>query len=261
MRKTMSRAPLALVLAALVGTALAQPVARPTVNPPPTGPGQPVPGRPVLAVPLSRQEAEALRHLFQESLTHQAAIASRDSALRQAGLDAENDAVEAASAAARSGGAAPIGVALAQVWRAQVRGVDPGLESATRLTLRSRLDRDPTDAEMQAELRKFNARIEQANRWLAANRTRIAKTYGDTGSMPPAFDEEALRPGASPRPPETAAVQAGFRALFRSLLTQSDAGPPSTPSVPPGGTLIPRRPGAGPVVAPTPPTPAARPPR
>lgn len=257
----MSRAPLALVLATLAGTALAQPVARPTVNVPPTGTGQPVPGSLVPAQPLSRQEAEALRRLFQESLARQRASAPRHGALRQAGLDDENDAVEAAVAAASSGGVGPIGVAPAQAWPAKVSGVDPGLEAATRMTLRSRLDRDPTAAEIAAELGKFNARIEQANRWLAANRTRVAKTYAAAGSMPPAFDEQALRPGASPRPPETPAVQAGFRALFRSLLTQADEGPQATPTVPPGGTLIPGRPPVGPVVAPTPPTPASRPPR
>lgn len=253
----MSRAPLVLMLAVVVGSATAQPVARPTVTAPSPGPGDPqFRGRQIASTPLTREEAQTLRQRFKDALARRAAQAPKSQALREAGLGDENDAVEAAAAAASAGDAGPIGIGLAQARPSGASaGVDPGLDAVTRLKLRARLDRDPTTAEVAAELRTFDARVEQANRWLAANRARIAKSFASAGALPPDFDHEALRGAAAGARMETAQDREAHRALFRALLTQPDQGVPTVPSVPPGDPVVPGRPGIGPIVAPTPPTP------
>jgi hypothetical protein len=246
---------------AAVESAAAQPVARPTVTSPLPSPADPrAPQlRPRPAAPLSREEAETLRQRLKESQARQRAQAPPARALREAGLSDETDAVESATAAARTGAAGPIGIGLAP---AQPPGpgktaVDPGLAAVTRQKLRARLDREPTTAEIETELRVFDARVEQANRWLAGNRARIAKTYAATGAMPPAFDDEALRGAPTGRRIESAQVREAFRSLFRSLLGAPEAGVPSTPPAPPGDPGVPRVPAPRPSVPPAPRGPGA----
>jgi hypothetical protein len=251
----MSRVPLVLVFVSAVVSATAQPVARPTVTsrPPGTLDPQAAPAPPAWSLPLAREEAQTLRQRLQESLARQSALAPRQRALRDAGLPDESDAVEAARAAASEGHVGPIGIGLAQAPLAKPPvTVDPGLDAVTRLQLRARLDREPTGAEVEAELRAFDARIEQANRWLATHRTRVAKAYAAGGSLPPGFDDEAVRPGTTARRAVTPEERAAFRSLFRALLTQTDpAG-----DTPPADPQVPAHPGTGVIVSPTPRSPA-----
>jgi hypothetical protein len=181
-----------------------------------------------VAPPLSREEAERMRHRLRTSLQQHAAAAPRSAALRSSGLHPESDAVEQADAAERAGTIGPIGVGVAQAppYRPRI-AVDPALAEAARLQLQSRLHRNPTEAELRTELQAFDARVARANTLLATNRTRIAKAFASTGTWPPAFD----RPGLDPVPPDrqndTLAARDAFRTLFRAMLTQPDGTAPT----------------------------------
>lgn len=231
-----------LFLGAVVATATAQPVSRPTVTAPGRVPAQP-PVRvrqPVLTLPLAREEAERLRLRLRESVARQAAAAPRTEALRAAGLPEENDAVEHATTARRAGTVGPIGVGLVRVLPPGPKdAVDPGLAEVTRSSLRARFDREPSPAEFAAELKVFDARAERANRWLADNRVRIAKAYGSAGAMPPDFDAAALDPAPTDPQADSAEVRAGFRALFRSLLAQPDPAADTPQITVPDDTIVP----------------------
>jgi hypothetical protein len=194
--------------------------------------------RPITNPPLARDEAERLRQRLEESLARQASAAPRDTALRAAGLPRENDAVERAAAARRTRTVGPLAVGLTEAGTHAKDAVDPALAAAARLGLRARLEREPSAAEIAEEVKAFDARVEKANRWLAANRGRIAKAYAATGAMPPAFDAEALDAAPAAGGTDSTDARAGFRALFRRLLTEPDQAGPDPPAVVPRGPRL-----------------------
>ncbi|MGH9380417.1 MAG: hypothetical protein ACRD2Z_07370 [Thermoanaerobaculia bacterium] len=250
----MIRTPLVLLtLGAAIAVASAQPPTLPRTTPPNRVTDVTVHN---IALPLDPGEAERLRRRLRSSLEQQAAAAPHSSALLSAGLHPESDVVEQADAAERAGTIGPVGVGLALPPPPGPKmAVDPALAEVTRLQLRARLDRDPTAAELTAELQAFDARVARANQWLVANRTRLAKVYASAGTLPPAFDDAALDPAPPDRRSDTPAVRDAFRELFRALLAQPDptgttpttttpATPPITrdPIPTPQPDAVPRRP-------------------
>jgi hypothetical protein len=226
-----------LVMASTALAAAQPPVPRSGATPPP-GVG-PQLRRPVSNPPLTRQEAETLRHRLQESLARQAAAAPRDTALREAGLPEASDAVERASRARRARKVGPLEIGLATAAPPHPKdAVDPGLAATARLGLLARLGREPSAAEITEETKAFDARVESANRWLAANRGRIAKAYASAGGIPPSFDDAALD-AAPARPTGSPEARDGFRAVFRALLTQPETAGAPTPDPP---SVVPRVP-------------------
>ena len=86
--------------------------------------------------------------------------------------------------------------------------------------MRARLGRDPSPAEVNAELRAFDAQIAQLNQALADMRPAIVKSVKSTGVFPRALETRAL--GVAPADPQvgSAPAQEGFRVLFQHLLSQ-----------------------------------------
>lgn len=234
-------------------------VASASLSPPPvTGPAPIEVDRPagprLSPTPLTREEAVRLRQRLRESLEAQAAMAPKSEALREAGLPESSDAVERATAA-RSGTIGPIEIGLAEVLpRAPRETVDPGLAKVTRSALRSRLGREPSSAEFDGELRAFDARVERVNQWLADHRVEIAKAVESKGSLPRSIDANPL--GLDPADPQISSAPAseGFRALFRSLLTEPDDTASETPRVNPPDLGPPVTSPGGPASRPTPET-------
>jgi hypothetical protein len=162
--------------------------------------------------PTLKQRLEGYRAYHQKA-------APRASALRDAGLSAEVDAVERTKTTA--GGLGPVHVGrLRPVESAAAGDVDPGLAYATRQALAARLGREPTRSELNTELRAFDARIAQVNQSLADKRQKIAEAVKRDGIFPRAVDAAVL--GVAPADPQANSPEArnGMRALLQILLTQ-----------------------------------------
>jgi hypothetical protein len=179
----------------------------------------PVPTSPALP-PLTAESALRAKQRLEAYMAYQADVALRPSALREAGLSAENDAVEhTTSTPVGTVGPSYVGLLIARPPTGK-DVVDPGLATVSRVALRARLGRDPTTAELTTELRAFDARVAQLNQSLAVMRPQIAKAIKDTGNFPRSLEASAL--GVAPADPQasSAAASEGFRAVFQTLLTR-----------------------------------------
>jgi hypothetical protein len=183
------------------------------------GTGVAVPVSPAIP-PLTPAAALAIRQRLEAYSTYQAQVAPRPSALREAGLSADNDAVAQTTTT-------PMGaVGPAHVGRLLPRApgnkdaVDPALADVSRLATRARLGREPTAAEVSAELSAFDARIAQLNQSLATMRPDIVKSMKSTGVFPRALEAGVL--GVAPADPQRGSTQAreGVRALYQDLLSR-----------------------------------------
>lgn len=200
------------------GIAVAQPLTPATPGAPPTSivVAPPVPGMPV-APPLTHNAVSRITQRLEAYLAHQRATAPRTEALRAAGLSADNDVVEQSTRTP----ALPIGVVhIGRLSKpsASAAAVDPGVADVARSTLRARLGRNPSVAELNAELRVFDARIGEVNRSLVEMRPQIAAALKADGAFPRKLEAAALR--VAPAAADTNAPQAreGVRALFQPLL-------------------------------------------
>ncbi|HEY7494062.1 MAG TPA: hypothetical protein VIH59_23540 [Candidatus Tectomicrobia bacterium] len=170
--------------------------------------------------PLTVDSALLVKQRLEAYSAYQAQVAPRSSVLREAGLSAEHDAVEHTTPTSIG----PVGPAYVArlLPRAPTskEAVDPGLADVSRLVVRARLGRNPTAAEVQAELRAFDAQITQLNQSLANMRPQIAKEVKSTGVFPRALEAGVL--GVAPTDPQAGSTQAqeGFRVLWQNLLSQ-----------------------------------------
>jgi hypothetical protein len=204
-----------------VGIAVAQTLtpATPRVPSTPIVVAPPVPGLPV-APPLTTQAVANITQRFDAYFALQRATAPSAAALRAAGLSGENDVVEQATLKP----ALPVGVAnvgrLTRPSTAGTKAEDPGVADVARTTLRSRLGRDPSRAELDAELRAFDARIGAVNQSLVTLRPQIAAALKSDGAFPRAIEATAL--GVAPAAVDANAAQAseGVRALVQPLLAR-----------------------------------------
>lgn len=203
-----------------------------TIDPAP-GAGSPVLDVPIIVnpelPPLTAYAASIARQRIEAYLTHHENSKLRSS-LNNAGLSSVNDAVEHA-AQTPSGNFAPLHVGL---WRPRAPSsqdtVDPGLAESSRLVLRARLGRDPTSAELAAELKTFDDRVARVNRSLAGMRPRIADAVKRTGVFPRSLEAGVLEVAPADPQAGSAAASEGFRRLFQTLLTLPSPSQPSLPN-------------------------------
>ena len=133
--------------------------------------------------PLTVASALLVTQQLEAYSAYQANVAPPSSVLRDAGLSAENDVVEHTTPTP-FGPRGPAHVApLVPRAPASKGAVDPGLAEVSRLVMRARLGRDPSPAEVNAELRAFDARIAQLNQALADMRPAIVKSVKSTGAI------------------------------------------------------------------------------
>lgn len=222
----MSRITLPVLLLLAAAAASAQPVTPPRPGFETRPPGGPVvivpPGGvtppPTLETPpLTVETAPKVEQRLRAWLDAQRSAAPTPAQLRAARLSSENDLLERSSATpANEIGPVHVG-RLLPATAAKGLG-DPGLADVTRSTLRARLGRAPSQAELDAELRAFDTRIAQLNQALAAQRTQIAKAVKAGEAIPRAIEAAAL--GVAPADPEvqSAATREGLRGLFQTLL-------------------------------------------
>jgi hypothetical protein len=203
-------------------------------NPPPVV-TPPVVGTPIIVdptlPPLTADSARILRQRLETYLDDLVSVAPRLDTLTAVGLSKENDAVERPTSTP-AGMVGPSYVALARKSRspASKEAVDPGLAAIGRVVLRARLGREPTEAELNADLQAFDRRVANANQALAGMRPRIADAMKRTGRFPRSLEAGVL--GVAPADPATgsAAAAEGFRRLFQTLLTLPSPSQPSLPN-------------------------------
>jgi hypothetical protein len=180
----------------------------------------PIPTGVPVAPPLTTQEVAVIRTRLQTYVAAMQKNDARTADFRSDGHSVESDAVERA-AKTPSGDLSPHYMErLRQLPGKRPAGVDPGLTSATRSALRARLGREPSSAELAAELNAFDARIAEMNRALAGKRVEIAKAVKRDGVMPRGLEATMLQlPPADPQT-NSPAAQEGMRALMQMLLTR-----------------------------------------
>jgi hypothetical protein len=115
--------------------------------------------------------------------------------------------------------------------------VDPALTSVYTASLRARLGRTPTNAEIAAEVQAFDARIAQQNAQLAGARREIAERYRQDGRFP--RDVEHRWMDVAPADPERSVRHdAEWRRIIAALMTSSAEGAqqllPGGPALRPG---------------------------
>ena len=179
---------------------------------------------------------------------HLLAEAPRADELARAGLAAEIDAVQQASAAA-PGQLVPIhvgvltpvpatpsvqvdpvptrpGVPLDPTPTRPTVQVDPALTAAAHDKLQARLGRAPTAAELDAEIAAFDRRIAEMNRALAERRPELARATRTDGQFQPGLEAQVL--GLSAPSPATLRENdaVGLQILIRALLLDQPAAPP-----------------------------------
>lgn len=151
-------------------------------------------------------------------------------ALTQAGLSAENDAVEQG---VRLAGVwmAPLHVGLAGTATPPSLNVDPAALEGARAAARRRVGHDPTEAEVAQDLAAFDQAIARINQGLAERQAEIAVAYKQTGRFPRALEAPLLgvRPPATALASPTAAERA---ALQRVLTVLFNATTPAAPAPP-----------------------------
>ncbi len=178
------------------------PTPSPTAQPLPA----PRPGNPVL---LSSQDMRARMRAY---------LATRGSqllpraVLTQAGLSAENDAVEQG---VRIGGVwmAPLHVGLAGTVTPPPLNVDPAALEGARVTARRRVGREPTEAEIAQELAAFDQSITRINQSLAQRQSEIASAYKQSGRFPREIEAPLL--GV----PSSTSLTGADRTALQRLLT------------------------------------------
>jgi hypothetical protein len=224
---------LLLLLGLLATLAGAQP---PTARPralPPVGVADPPAVSPRLGdAPLTAEQARAIQRRLEAHRVEATASATRLESLRQAGVSESNDAIEKRAAAGAETAPLHVGLLRPPASSRPKWEVDPGLESATRAALLSRLGRDPSPAEVAAEIQAFDARIARANGQLAAKRQEIAATLRREGVFPRALEESVL--GLPRREPsaDPSASREGFHVLIQTLLAGSEAPDSLRPRLP-----------------------------
>jgi hypothetical protein len=181
--------------------------------------------------PLTADSARIARQRLETYLDDLGDVAPKLNTLTAAGLSKENDAVERPTSTP-AGMVGPSYVALGRKSRspASKDAVDPGLAETSRVVLRARLGREPTAAELNADLQAFDRRVANVNQALAEMRPRIADTMKRTGRFPRSLEAGVL--GVTPADPQagSAAAAEGFRRLFQTLLTLPSPSQPSLPN-------------------------------
>jgi hypothetical protein len=240
-----SRAAVSLVTF-LASAAMAQ---QPSVNPGSTVPSigrleQTPPSR-ARPVPLTPVETAVIARRLNDYRTRLLSDAPRADDLIRAGLAEPMDAVEQARAT-QPGKLPPIHVGvLARLPAPPAAQVDPALQTGARMTLHARLGREPSAAELQAEIAQFDARIARMNDALAARRTEITRAMRSTGQFPRALERRILGVPAAAEPADPEQVETGFQMLVRALLLDQSGTPQSGFGTRPPAVSTPLQPAPG----------------
>lgn len=126
----------------------------------------------------------------------------------------------------------------------QRAGVDPALTSAFEATLRSRLHRAPTEAEVAIEVQAFDAEITRQNRALASVREEVAARYQRDGRFPRDVEHRWMNVApADPNQADHTRYRAEWGRVFSALFTNAVNQPllrPPTPPTPLRPPIVPR---------------------
>lgn len=182
--------------------------------------------------PLTADSARIVRQRLEAYVDELAGAAPELNTLTAAGLSGENDAVECPSPTP-AGMVGPSYVGLLQSRSpTSPEVVDPGLAATSRVVLRAKLGREPTEAELNDDLQAFDQRVANVNQALADMRPRIADAIKRTGRFPRSLEAGVL--GVAPTDPEAGSASAaeGFRAFFQNLLTLDASTPGSDGTTP-----------------------------
>lgn len=199
-----TRVALALAASLFAAVGLSQPLpGRPTLAPSPAGVPTDLSSPVRLMTPADAAVDARAKARLRDYAVAKARAAVSDADFAAAGLSPEHDFREQARTvngmrltpfhAARL---EPIDAA----DRLAATAIDPALAAVYRVSLRARLGRAPTDAEISAEVQAFDARIAAQNTQMAAARPEIAARYLRDGTFPRDIEQRWLN--VAPTDPE-----------------------------------------------------------
>lgn len=170
-----------------------------------------------MLVPLTPQARTYLQTQLNNYVSRRGSqLPSRDS-LTASGVSSENDAVEQAWLE-NGRRVSPHHYGRATATTEPTTKIDPAALEGARANARRRVGRQPTPAEVSAELAAFDARVAALNRTLASQRSQMAARYKQTGAFRKDFETTLL--GLPPREPQMDAPTLNTSAHLQNLLAR-----------------------------------------